>query len=47
MFSEKLKAEVGYQCINSLRPRLEQTAAWYLEQGWLTTGQPNLGIDNY
>lgn len=39
---EKLKAEVGYQCIDSLRPRLEQTAAWYLEQGWLATGQPNL-----
>ncbi len=33
--TEKLKSEVGFNCVRTLETRLRQTANWYQEQGWL------------
>jgi nucleoside-diphosphate-sugar epimerase len=35
--SEKLHSETGFVPGKSLRQRLEQTAGWYFDQGWLNT----------
>ena len=44
--TEKLKREVGFNCVRTLEPRLRQTAEWYQQKGWLPTRQNMLQVSS-